>query len=67
VRRELEEVKREMSVEGKTREEVEDWETLIRGFSGDESASKLLTTRLQKVSSPSVKDSHAVSIPSECG
>jgi hypothetical protein len=66
VRREMEEVRREMSVEGKTREEVEDWETLIRTFSSDENASKLLTTRLQKASSPTVQDSHAVRIPSEC-
>src|SRR5271154_320405 len=66
IRREMEEVKREMSVQGKTREDVEDWETLMRGFSSDESASNLLTTRLQKVSSPTVQDSHTVSIPSEC-
>jgi hypothetical protein len=61
----MEEVKREMSVQGKTREEVEDWETLMGGFSSDESASNLLTTGLQKVSSPTVQDSHTVSTPSE--
>jgi len=66
IRREMEEVKREMSVQGKTREDVEDWETLMGGFSSDESASNLLTTRLQRVSSPTVQDSHTVSIPSEC-
>jgi hypothetical protein len=63
IRREMEEVKREMNVQGKTQEEVEDWETLMRGFSNDESASNLLTTRLQKVSSPTLQDSHTVRIP----
>jgi hypothetical protein len=56
VRREMEEVKREMNSQGKTQEEVEDWEGLMRKFSDDEeSASKILSARLQKIPSPVTK------------
>ena len=58
----MEEVKREMTLQGKTREEVEDWESFMRGFSSDESATTLLTKRLRKLSSPSVQDTYSVCI-----
>ena len=62
LRREMEEVKREMAVQGKTKEEVEDWESFSRTFSNDESVSTLLTKRLQKLSSPSAEDNYPVGI-----
>ena len=63
--REMEEVKEEMAVQGKASEEVEEWETLMKSHSGDESASKLFSTRLQKTSSTHVQEGQAVRVPSE--
>jgi hypothetical protein len=65
VRREMEEVKREMTVQGKNPQEVEEWETLMRGWSNDESAPKLLSSRLQKASSADGQESQAVRVSSE--
>ena len=60
VKREMEEIRLEMVNEKKPADEITEWESLIHSLTPENNATKVLTSRLQKIPSSSKPDSAKV-------
>jgi len=62
IRREMEEVRVQMTQQEKSDNDIQEWETLISSLSQEDSAVKLLTTRIQKLSTAQTPSSQVPSL-----